>query len=72
MSLRQNNVLNHKKCNFPAECPLGFTENTGCCYKFVTEPATATAAQAACVAAGANLVTIDDVDENKFIQTQFG
>ncbi len=53
-------------------CPAGFEENDGNCYKHVTTTATGDAAQAACVADGANLVSIEDTAENDFIQEKFG
>ncbi len=62
---------NAKSSFSPSECPIGFDEYEGGCYKLETETATAYAAQAACEAEGSTLVTINDADKNAFIKTQF-
>lgn len=51
-----------------SDCPKGFEENAQTCYKHVTDLATGDGAQTACVAAGSNLVTVDDAKENDRIK----
>ncbi len=55
-----------------AGCASGYEEHGGKCYKHVTTTATGDAAQAACVADGANLVSIEDAAENDYVNVKFG
>ncbi len=51
-----------------SDCQHGYMEHAGRCYRLVTETTTGDAAQAACVADGTNLVTINDAAENDHIK----
>ncbi len=54
-------------------CPAGYELEAERCYKHVATPTeTGDGAQAACVADGANLVSINDATENAYVKGKFG
>lgn len=53
-------------------CSIGYEANDGRCYKLVKTPKRGDAAQAACKAEGANLVSVGDAAENDYVHTKFG
>lgn len=52
-------------------CPQAYEEYGGRCYRRAHTEATMAAAQAACEAEGANLVSITDAHENEFIRQMY-
>ncbi len=54
------------------ECPSGYECHSGSCYKHFTTATTAAAAQTACEADTANLVSVGNACENSYIKGLFG
>ncbi len=65
-------VSSKNKSNISPVCAPDYVHHDGSFYKHVSTATKGDAAQAACEADGANLVTIDSATENAYIQILYG